>query len=212
MLRVEWMVLGSVSTNCYFLINEETREAIVVDPADRADQILAKAKELGVEIKAIFLTHGHGDHIFAVNDLKEALDVVVYAREAEERLLLDPGLNLSMGLFGKPVSVKADVLVKDGQEIQVIGMKWKVLHTPGHTKGGCCYYQEEAKVLISGDTLFCCSVGRTDFPGGSMAELVRSIEEKLLVLPEETIVYPGHEESTSVGYEKKFKPYVKRRF
>ena len=123
--------------------------------------------------------------------------------------MLDPGLNLSMALFGKPVSVEADVLVEDGQELQVAGMKWKVLHTPGHTKGGCCYYQEEAKVLISGDTLFRCSVGRTDFPGGSMAEIVRSIEEKLLVLPEDTIVYPGHDRSSDIGYEKKFNPYVR---
>lgn len=209
MLRVEWMVLGSVSTNCYFLINEETKEAIVVDPADRAAQIVKKAQEWGVVIKAIFLTHGHGDHILAVNDLKKETGAVVYACEAEECLLLDPNLNLSMALFGKPISVEADVLLKDGQEIDVAGIRWKILHTPGHTKGGCCYYQEEAKVLISGDTLFCCSVGRTDFPGGSMSEIVQSIEEKLLVLPEDTIVYPGHDRASDIGYEKKFNPYVR---
>lgn len=209
MLKVEWMTLGAVATNCYFLINEETREAIVVDPADRADLILRKAADMGVALKAIFLTHGHGDHILAVNDLKKELDIPVYASEAEERLLLDPELNLTTALFGKPVSVEADVLVKDQEELDVAGMKWKVLHTPGHTKGGCCYYQEEAKVLISGDTLFRCSVGRTDFPGGSMSEIVQSIEEKLLVLPEDTLVYPGHDRSSDIGYEKKFNPYVR---
>jgi len=209
MLRVEWMTLGICATNCYFLINEESKEAIVVDPADKAARIVNRTQELGVTIKAIFLTHGHGDHTLAVDALRQETGAEVYACEAEERLLLDPNLNLSPMLFGRPVTVEADVLVKDGQELEVAGMKWKVLHTPGHTKGGCCYYQESSQTLISGDTLFRCSVGRTDFPGGSMSELVRSIEEKLFTLPEETIVYPGHDRSSDIGYEKKFNPYVR---
>jgi glyoxylase-like metal-dependent hydrolase (beta-lactamase superfamily II) len=105
--------------------------------------------------------------------------------------------------------VQPDVLIEDGQEIEAAGMRFQVFHTPGHTPGGCCYYRKEDKVLFSGDTLFCCSVGRTDFPGGSMSQIVRSVQEKLLTLPEDVTVYPGHGEETTIGYERKYNPYVR---
>lgn len=208
-MKIECMVLGAVATNCYFVINEETKETIVIDPADRADVILKKAAEEGLTLKAVFLTHGHGDHIMAVPELREKTGIPVYACRAEEELLADPGRNLSTGLFGKPLSLKADVLTEDGQELTAAGMKFRVLSTPGHTPGGCCYYSEEEGVLFSGDTLFCGSVGRTDFPGGSMGTLVRSISEKLMPLPDETKVYPGHQEETAIGDERRWNPFIR---
>ena len=207
-MKIETLVLGDVRTNCYLLINEKTLETIVVDPADRADVIVRKAVDEGLTLKAIFLTHGHGDHILAVSDLKRDFSLQVYAAEAEQELLLDPAQNLSKLLFGVSVTVKPDVLLKDGQEFTEAGMGFRMLPTPGHTPGGCCYYQPEEKALFSGDTLFCGSIGRTDFPGGSLSELVRSVKEKLLVLPEDVKVYPGHEEMTTISHEKRYNPYM----
>lgn len=207
-MKIETMVLGDVRTNCYLLINEETKEALVVDPADRADVIVRKLIDEGLTLKAILLTHGHGDHILAVGALKKQFGVKVYAAKAEEALLSDTAQNLSKALFGIEVTVKPDVLLEDGQEFEAAGICLRMLHTPGHTPGGCCYYQAEKKILFSGDTLFCGSIGRTDFPGGSLSELVRSVKEKLLVLPEDVKVYPGHEEMTTIGHEKRYNPYM----
>ena len=144
----------------------------------------------------------------AVPELREKTGIPVYACKAEEELLADPNQNLSAMLFGKPLSLKADVWTCDEQELTVAGMKFRVLFTPGHTPGGCCYYSREAGVLFSGDTLFCGSVGRTDFPGGSMGTLTRSIREKLMPLPDETAVYPGHQDETTVGAERRYNPFL----
>ena len=207
-MKVESMVLGQIQTNCYFAINEATKETIVIDPADRPEAIIRKAVDEGLDLKAIFLTHGHADHMLGVGGLKEKLGLPVYACEAERELLADPAQNLSPALFRKTVSLNADVWVKDGQELTVAGMTFRVLWTPGHTPGGCCYYSEEAGVLFSGDTLFAGSVGRTDFPGGSMSALVRGIKEKLTPLPDETKVYPGHMEESTIGAERRYNPYL----
>ncbi len=207
-MKVESMVLGQIQTNCYFAINEATKETIVIDPADRPEAIIRKAVDEGLDLKAIFLTHGHADHMLGVGGLKEKLGLPVYACEAERELLADPAQNLSPALFRKTVSLNADVWVKDGQELTVAGMTFRVLWTPGHTPGGCCYYSEEAGVLFSGDTLFAGSVGRTDFPGGSMSDLVRGIREKLTKLPNETKVYPGHMETSTIGEERRYNPYL----
>lgn len=207
-MKVQCHTIGSLGTNCYFLINEDTKETLVVDPAEHGDVISRKLQEQGLALKGILLTHGHGDHIMAVEELRSAHKVPVLAHEAEEKLLADPSLNLSFNIFRKKISIPVDELLKDGDIVELAGLSLKVLHTPGHTLGGCCYYSEADGVLISGDTLFCGSVGRTDFPGGSMSTLVRAIREKLLVLPDETRVYPGHSEMTTIGQEKKWNPFL----
>ena len=207
-MKIETLVLGDVRTNCYLLIEERTREALVIDPADRVDVIARKTMDESLTLKSILLTHGHGDHILAVNELKKEFGVKVYAAKAEEALLLNPAQNLSQALFGVSVVVQPDVLLEDGQEFEEAGIRLRMLHTPGHTPGGCCYYQPEERVLFSGDTLFCGSIGRTDFPGGSLSELICSVKVKLLVLPEDVRVYPGHEEMTTIGHEKKYNPYM----
>ncbi len=215
-IKIGRMVLGVCQTNCYFLYREGEQDAIVVDPADKGANIYAALCKNGFRVVGILLTHGHFDHIWGLDALRDAANaaaeaegqepVKAYACEAERELLKNPGLNVSEQA-GRACSTYADVFVKDGEEISLAGMTCKVIATPGHTAGGCCYYFEEAGILVSGDTLFAESVGRTDFPTGSMGTLVRSVKEKLFVLPDETRVYSGHGESTTIGYEKKNNPF-----
>lgn len=204
--RIRTFVLGDVSTNCYLVFNEKTREAVVADPADNAPYILNKCRELQVTPVAILLTHGHFDHILAVKDICRAFPCKVYAGREEDRLLQDPFLNLTGTLGTDQTTIEADVLTKDGDTFSLIGFSWKVLETPGHTCGSVCYYIESEQVLISGDTLFADSLGRTDLPTGSMREIVSSIREKLFVLPGDTMVYPGHGEPTTIAHEKQYNP------
>lgn len=206
-IKIGRVVLGMLQTNCYFLYREGTADAIVIDPADDGAWLADGLERNGLRVAGILLTHGHFDHTFGCDALKKAAgdSVRVYACEAEKELMESPRLNLSTQMVGA-YSLKADEYVKDGDEITIAGMTCKVIGTPGHTVGGCCYYFEEAGFLISGDTLFQESVGRTDFPTGSMSTLVRSIKEKLFVLPDKTQVYPGHGDSTTIGAEKRYNP------
>ena len=194
-------------TNCYLVINEESDEVIVIDPADYAERIISKVNDMKKTVKAILLTHGHYDHMGAVAQMKELTGADVYVHECEQQLLMDPQMNMS-GMFGEPVSLKADVRLKDGQELTLAGCQIRVLHTPGHTRGSASYYLEECSALLSGDTLFCESVGRSDLPTGSMSALVRSCREKLLVLPGDTAVYPGHGPETTIAHEAKYNPFL----
>ena len=147
------------------------------------------------------------DHVMAAQELAKTFDLKIYAHEEEKDTLNHPGKNVS-AMIGRQDSYHADIFVKDGELLQLAGMEIKVLHTPGHTPGGCCYYLEKEQVLFSGDTLFCQSVGRTDFPGGSMSQIVRSIKSKLLVLPDEVKVYPGHMDLTTIGMERRQNPFL----
>ncbi|MDY4671333.1 MAG: MBL fold metallo-hydrolase [Oliverpabstia sp.] len=205
--KIEQIVLGMVSTNTWFLMNEENKELLIIDPGDEAERIQRKISQMGGIPKAVLLTHGHFDHMMAADNLRETYDIPVYAYESEKALLENPGANLS-GAWASPYVLCADQWVKDGEKLDLAGMHLQVFHTPGHTAGSCCYYLQEEAVLFSGDTLFAGSVGRTDFPTSSTGDMRESLHRLLAELPEETRVCPGHNEETTIGYEKRYNPFA----
>lgn len=206
-LKVEKRVLGMVRTNVYLAIHTETKEAVLIDPADSAELLERDIAALGVHPVGILLTHGHFDHIGAAGKLASRYQIKIGAGSEEADVMTDSSLNLSVQ-FGRPFTVSPDCLYADKEEIVLAGFRIQVLHTPGHTKGGVCYYLPEEGVLFSGDTLFCESVGRTDFPTGSMSVLTRSVRGLLEALPGGTVVYPGHDSETTIAHEKEYNPFV----
>lgn len=206
-LKIGRIVMGMCQTNCYFVYEEGKDRVLLFDPADKGSYIYSALKDRGFTVGAILLTHGHFDHIWGVEEIRELSGAKVYAYEKEKELCEDASLNVSKGA-GRACVVKADQYVKDGGEITEAGITCRLLATPGHTSGSCCYYFEADKILISGDTLFQESVGRTDLPTGSMGTLVRSVKDKLFPLPDEVKVYPGHGEATTIGHEKKYNPFL----
>lgn len=207
-MEVTSRTLGMLYTNTYFLVNTETKEAIVVDPADSASYIVNQFELRGLKCVAILLTHGHFDHIYGAEPLRNLTGAPIYAYEGEKNLLSDSYLNRSK-VWADEVTVKPDKWFKDGEEVTLAGLKFKVLHTPGHSEGSCCYYFEEEKTLIAGDTLFRESFGRTDLSTGDMFQLVNSLKEIIFKLPPETIVFPGHDSFTTIEHELKYNPIAK---
>ncbi|MBQ8803068.1 MAG: MBL fold metallo-hydrolase [Tyzzerella sp.] len=206
-MKIEKFVLGAMSTNTYLVENKDTKELVIVDPAACPDYMVSHVKSNGYEPKAILLTHGHFDHIMGIDKWVKEFDVPVYAYADEKEVLADSGLNLSC-MLGVSYTFNKVKELQDGDVLDLVGFSFKVIHTPGHTKGGCCYYEAAEGVLFSGDTLFHQSVGRSDFPTGSMATLVRSIKEKLFCLPDDVMVYPGHNSLTCIADEKMYNPFV----
>ena len=206
-VKIGRIPLGNMGTNCYFVYREDTKNAIVFDPADNGDYLYEKLKDNGITVKAIFLTHGHFDHIYGVKKLKELSGAKVYASVDEVEVLKDSDKNVSE-LFGRVITLEPDETFNDLDVITIEGMTFQVLATPGHTAGSVCFYFKDDNILIAGDTLFEGSVGRTDFPTGSMKTLVESINSKLMVLPDNTRVYPGHGGTTTIGDERQNNPFI----
>jgi len=212
-MRINHYVVSMVQTNCYIVINVETRECFIIDPGASGKQLAEKIRQDNLTPVAVLLTHGHFDHAGGAKPLAEEFGIKIYAHEAEADTLHDPQKNVSW-MVGTKETYDADVFLKDEEVINLAGFEVKVLHTPGHTEGGCCYYIAEEGVVFSGDTLFAQSVGRTDFPGGSMSQIVRSIQKKLMILNEpgnlenDIMVYPGHNDPTTIETERMENPYL----
>ena len=206
MLRVETIQVGYIGTNCHIAYDDESKLAIIVDPGGEPGKIAKLITKLAVKPVSIVNTHGHLDHIGANDFLADKYVVPVHIHSADADMLTDSAKNLS-GMFGNGFVCKpADKLLEHGDELILGDYVFRVIHTPGHTPGGCCLYT--VGHLFSGDTLFKAAIGRTDFPGGSARTLTNSIKTGLFVLPADTVVYPGHEDNTTIGYEKRSNPFI----
>lgn len=201
-LVIMGLSVGVMPTNCYLVWDTISKDAVVIDPAAESERITDWIEREGLTLKAILLTHGHFDHVLAVDAIRNKYDSKAYIHEQEQEVLASTEKNCAY-MIDHTLSMKADVLVKDKEELAFGSLKLRVIHTPGHTQGGVCYYFYEADTLFSGDTLFCRNVGRDDLPTGNKDALYCSIKERLLTLPEEVIVFPGHRGPTTIGAEKK---------
>ncbi len=199
---IKQYTLGPIENNNYLVVDETTKDAALIDATGMSDELVKDVENLNCNVRYILLTHGHFDHITGVQELKEYFGAKVLMNELDMDWVKN--INLVLPQFDiSPVEIPViDEFINDGDKIKIGGLIFKVITTPGHTKGGVCYLIEN--VLFSGDTLFRDCVGRCDLPGGNYKDIQKSIKEKLFTLPEDTIVYPGHGAPTSIGYEKEF--------
>lgn len=198
---------NTIGANTYIYYDEQTLTGAVIDPGVGSEKVMRVIEAKNIDVKHILLTHGHFDHIAAVPDIKRKYNADVCALKEENVVLSNPGFNAS-NLIGNPTKIIADRFLNDGEEINVGNGVLKVIHTPGHTIGGACYYAEKSKIVFSGDTLFFESIGRTDFHTGNPYSIVSSIKQKLFSLPEDVKVLCGHGEHTTIGHEKKHNPHI----
>ena len=205
-MKIIAMEVGLIGTNCYLVINEEQKTGVVIDPGGDAEQILEKIRQKGIAIEAIFLTHGHSDHIMAVDEVREATGAKVYISEADAGMLTKASSNLSIYMGAGREFKATDEFLVDGETITAAGLKFQVVATPGHTKGGVCLVCGDT--VFCGDTIFSESIGRTDLPGGSYSQILHSIKTKILVLPDELKLLPGHGPATTIGWERRRNPFL----
>ena len=200
--------VGPLQCNCSIVGDETSREAIVIDPGDEIESILTTVKKHGLTVKQIVVTHAHIDHVGGAMKLKAATGAPILLNQNDAMLLKMMDVQAAWVGMRPPGAVEVDQSVKDGDIIKVSGIEANVIHTPGHTEGSVCLLFAPQKVLIAGDTLFAGSIGRTDLPGGSYDKIIRSLHEKVLTLPDEVRVIPGHGPSTTVGDEREANPFL----
>ena len=205
-MKLEIFITGPIQVNTYLLYDEESKEAILIDVGGSAQSIISKIKELGLNLKGIYNTHGHFDHILGAKEIQDELKIPFYVNKGDE--LFVENLETQMAMYGMGQALPPEIsgFLDENTEIKLGKNAIKVIETPGHTQGGVCFLTNN--MLFSGDTLFLESIGRTDLPGGDYSTLKKSIKEKLFTLPDKTVVYPGHEDSTSIEHEKKYNMMV----
>lgn len=203
----EIFAVGPLAVNCFLLGCKQTKEAVLVDPGGDFEKIVSAVTKHGLSIKYIINTHGHFDHVGANSKAVERFKAPLMIHQGDAAMLERVAEVSRMYGFENENSPPADKLLVDGMEIVFGNHIIKVIHTPGHTQGGCCLYLENRKKIITGDTLFADSIGRTDLPGGSHEQLLESISSRLFTLPEDVSAYPGHGQETTIGHEKRHNPY-----
>lgn len=203
MMEIKRVVAGIYGANCYIIMDSKTKEALVLDPGGDVDDILNGITELGAKVKYIFLTHGHVDHTSGVEILKNLVKASIAINERDSELI-----NKGAHLYGPLLEGKEpEYYLKEGDSFKIGDIEVTCIETPGHTPGGMSFIVEDS--VFTGDTLFYGSIGRTDLEGGSQEIILKSIKEKLLTLPDDTIVYPGHGRQTTIGNEKSINPFIK---
>ncbi|MBC8262919.1 MAG: MBL fold metallo-hydrolase [Anaerolineales bacterium] len=203
---VKMLHVGPLQTNCYIVGCEDTKEGAIIDPGGDAKTILAEVERLGLKTKYVINTHGHFDHTLANKEVVKATGASLAIHAADAPMLTKGGGALFFGIVGKG-SPPADTILEEGQALTLGKIKLQVLHTPGHSPGSVCLYSEEEGVLFDGDVLFNMGMGRYDLPGGDYRVLMESIQ-RLLALPDETTVYPGHGPATTIGRERRSNPFL----
>lgn len=206
-MKIEKFVVGAVMTNCYVVYDEKRKDAVIIDPGAEARKIADFIRKEELLVRAVLLTHGHFDHMLAARELCQEFSVQLYCLDTEKELMMDPEMNAGR-MFHFECSVIPDRTFTNMECLSFGNLSCIILATPGHTRGGACFYFSREGVLFSGDTLFFESIGRTDMPTGNARLLIQSIRERLMTLPPETHIYPGHGVETTIGYEKNNNPYI----